>query len=155
MQPNKTQLLSNWNKIKVKLCTTATKPPAFHEGEVWWTHVGENVGSELNGKGSDFLRPVLVFKKFNKNFFFGIPLTSKTKTGLFYISFRFNNKTSTASLSNAREFSSLRLKENGLLGEISQIDFMRIRTAYYKQTSLIDWFFSNCAPITCALQLMP
>lgn len=131
MTPNKTQLLSDWNKIKIKLHSSA-KPPDFHEGEIWWVHVGENVGSELNGKGSDFLRPVLIFKKFNKTFFFGIPLTSKNKIGPFYVSFRLNNKTSVASLSNGREFSVLRLKNNEPLGKISQIDLIRIRAAYYK-----------------------
>ena len=30
------------------------------EGEVWWCSVGENVGVEINGKHSLFLRPVLV-----------------------------------------------------------------------------------------------
>lgn len=131
MQPNKSQLLSDWNKIKTKLCTLS-KPPVFQEGEIWWVHVGENIGHELNGKNEKFTRPVLVFRKLNSEIFIGIPLTTKYKTGLWYFSFRFQNKTSTASLANTREFSALRLEGSKPIGDINRIDFIRIRAAYHK-----------------------
>lgn len=131
MTPNKTQLLSDWNKIKIKL-HSSTKPPDFHEGEIWWVHVGENVGSELCGKGDKFSRPVLIFRKLNSEMFIGIPLTTKHKTGPWYFSFRFQNKTSTASLINTREFSALRLMNSQPLGNINRIDLVRARSAYHK-----------------------
>lgn len=131
MQPNKSQLLSDWNKIKTKLCALS-KPPVFHEGEIWWVHVGENIGSELCGKGDKFSRPVLIFCKLSDTMFVGIPLTTKYKTGPWYFGFRFQNKTSTASLINTREFSALRLMNNQPLGSINRIDLVRIRTAYHK-----------------------
>lgn len=56
----------------------------FYEREVWWCSVGLNVGDEQNGKGRNFARPILVLRKFNNNIFWGIPLTSKVKTGKFY-----------------------------------------------------------------------
>ncbi|MDE2188798.1 MAG: hypothetical protein KGJ35_03680, partial [Patescibacteria group bacterium] len=37
-----------------------------------------------DGKGSIFARPVVVFKKFNKKIFWGIPLTLQSKNGKFY-----------------------------------------------------------------------
>ncbi len=37
----------------------------FHEREVWWCGIGINIGVEIDGKNSDFERPVLVVKKFN------------------------------------------------------------------------------------------
>lgn len=56
----------------------------FHEREVWWCSLGLNVGFEQDGKGRSFTRPVLVLKKFNKEVFWALPLTTKVKEGKFY-----------------------------------------------------------------------
>ncbi len=50
----------------------------FKEREVWWCYIGENIGREQNGK-EEFKRPVLIFKKINKDLFWGIPFTTKYK----------------------------------------------------------------------------
>jgi mRNA interferase MazF len=55
-----------WNKLKK---TTDGKDEAarlfFREGEVWWVHLGVNIGYETDGKRADFARPVVVLKKYN------------------------------------------------------------------------------------------
>jgi mRNA-degrading endonuclease toxin of MazEF toxin-antitoxin module len=51
----------------------------FHERQVWFCAFGINIGSEQDGKGVEFLRPVIVLRKFNARTFWGIPLTSKAK----------------------------------------------------------------------------
>src|ERR1700686_1884222 len=51
----------------------------FHEREVWWCSVGSNIGFEQDGKGEKFARPVLIFKKFNKEIFWALPLSTKIK----------------------------------------------------------------------------
>ncbi len=51
-------------------------------------HIGVNIGFEQNG-GKDFLRPVVVYKKFNKHVFLGIPLTSKIKEDKFHYEFEY------------------------------------------------------------------
>lgn len=56
----------------------------FHEREVWWCALGANIGFEQDGKGKDFARPVLIFRKFNNNVFLALPLTTKAKVGKFY-----------------------------------------------------------------------
>lgn len=61
------------------------KRPFFHEREVWWCSLGENIGFEQDGKGEKFSRPVLIFKKFNNEIFWAIPATSKVKAGKFYV----------------------------------------------------------------------
>lgn len=67
--------------------------------------LGLNVGYEQDGKGDNFLRPVLVYKKFNKRVFLGISLTSKRKIDKFHFEFDFtNNKKSYAILSQIRLF---------------------------------------------------
>jgi len=60
-----------WFKIKPHLDDLTTYPK-FQEGDVWWCHIGENVGHEECGKGNKFLRPIIVLKKFNKRNFIRI-----------------------------------------------------------------------------------
>ncbi|MDO8183500.1 MAG: type II toxin-antitoxin system PemK/MazF family toxin [bacterium] len=56
----------------------------FHEREIWFCHLGSNVGFEQDGKGENFGRPVIIFRKFNKEVFWGLPLTTREKGGKFY-----------------------------------------------------------------------
>ena len=53
-------------------------PPQFREGQIWHIAVGANIGDELDGKNTNFKRPVLVLRKFNKLIFLGIPLITKS-----------------------------------------------------------------------------
>jgi mRNA interferase MazF len=57
----------------------------FHEREIWFCHLGANVGFEQDGKGTNFGRPVIVFRKFNKSVFWAVPLTTRPKSGKFYL----------------------------------------------------------------------
>lgn len=50
---------------------------SFYVREIWWAHLGENVGVEQNGKGEEFLRPVLILQKFNQHHIVIIPLTTQ------------------------------------------------------------------------------
>ena len=56
----------------------------FKEGEVWWCAIGVNIGEEMFGKGADFRRPVLIFKRINKNSCIVLPITSKEHLGSWY-----------------------------------------------------------------------
>jgi len=55
-------------------------------------NMGENLGFEQNGKGENFVRPVIVFKKFNRNMFLGIPLSSQVKDGSYFFKFEFDKR---------------------------------------------------------------
>lgn len=72
-----------WHDKKMQVDDIA-KRPFFHEREVWWCSLGINVGFEQDGKGERFARPVLVFKKFNNEVFWAVPLSAKIKKGQFY-----------------------------------------------------------------------
>jgi len=50
--------------------------PQIKQREIYWANIGENIGFEQNGKGDNFMRPLLIFKKFSNNIFFGIPLST-------------------------------------------------------------------------------
>ena len=112
----------NWNNIKKNLSVNSKKIN-FNQKEIFMSYVGYNIGFEQNGdKNQNFLRPVLVYKKFSKNLFLGIPLTTTEKNSKFYYSFIFkDNKISTAILSQIKLFDSKRCKYR--MGQIKDNDF--------------------------------
>jgi len=71
-------LFDKWNEKK-KIIDKEAKPPLFEEGEIVFVKMGKNIGYEQDGKGEDFLRPVYVYKKFNRDQFIGFAMTSKYK----------------------------------------------------------------------------
>ena len=74
---------AGWFVVKPELENT-NQFPKFEEGDVWWCHLGENIGYEENGKGDKFLRPVIVLHKFNNRLFYGLPTSTKIKENKFY-----------------------------------------------------------------------
>ena len=97
-----------WNEAKKSLQNNSRVIP-FREREVWWYAAGENLGSEINGKGVRFSRPVLIVRKYGPTTFFGVPLSTKNLTGLWYYSITVNKVTRCALLSQAGRFSVFRL----------------------------------------------
>lgn len=80
---NKTSDLKKINYTKT-LPITIYISYNYREGEVWYASVGINLGTEICGKNENFSRPVLILKKFGKNFIC-LPLTSvKPKNVNFY-----------------------------------------------------------------------
>lgn len=73
-----------WHKIKERIDHVPARI-FFHERETWWCSIGVNVGFEQDGRGERFARPVLIFKKFNNEVFWAIPLSTKIKKGKFYV----------------------------------------------------------------------
>ncbi len=119
-----------WHSKKA-LIHQSEKRPGFHEREVWWCALGVNVGFEQDGGGKDFLRPVIVFKKFNNEVFWGIPLTQTKKDTPFYFQFNISQFDadgkevkripSTAILSQIRLVDASRLSHK--MGDIVSADF--------------------------------
>ena len=90
-----------WIEVKEKLHFGGSMPK-ISEGDIWWCSCGENVGVEINGKGERFARPVLVFTKFGRLSFLGIPLTTKRHDGPWYAEYIFNGETKYAVLCQVR-----------------------------------------------------
>jgi len=114
-----------WNEQKKKIHHSDLKDVFVKDREIWFCRMGENIGFEEDGKGDEFLRPVLVYKKFSKDVFLGIPLTTKEKKNIFHFSFEFKGKISTAILSQIRLFDKKRLKYK--IGRVSPHDFENIK----------------------------
>ncbi len=102
--------LLDWCKVQFAFLDAPRKDHLFHEREIWWCSIGLNIGDEVYGKGPQFARPVLVFKKFTGSSFFGIPLTGKTKVGSWYVPVDFSpNQQSFIMLHQGRVFGCERL----------------------------------------------
>lgn len=111
----------NWNKKKKLLDEATVQPPYFKEKEIWWLSIGVNVGFEEDGKDSNFVRPVLVIKKFNRNIFLGIPLSTKIKNNIYYVKITHQNKNISAMISQIKTFSSKRILNK--IGALDNEDF--------------------------------
>jgi mRNA interferase MazF len=78
-----------WNKIKKHIENNKVPNDLFiNVGEVWMMNMGLNIGHEQNGGGKDFSRPGLIIKKFNRNMFLILPLSTKQKSLDFYFNFK-------------------------------------------------------------------
>lgn len=98
--------------------------------EVWWCTLGVNIGSEEDGKGIDFLRPVLVIKVYGFTSAVVIPLSTVIKTGPFYFSLgKIGDEggISTALLSQMRLIDTKRFVEK--IGKIDAEKFNEIKKA--------------------------
>jgi len=117
-----------WIGIKEHLDERDIRPPYFKEGELWWAHVGENVGSEVNGKGKTFTRPVVVLRKLSVHTFLAVPTSTKAKIGTWYIPFYHKGVPEVALLAQIRVLSFKRLKEK--IGELNPEDLNVIRIGF-------------------------
>jgi len=125
-----------WNEIKKSIAIDKVVRH-FKEREIFYMIMGKNIGFEQNGKGENFVRPVIILKKFNHDMFYGVPLSSQSKEGIFYYSFEFKKGNSVseniALLSQMRLFSATRLLNK--IGMISKDDFRELKV---KLKELID-----------------
>ena len=93
--------------------------------------MGNNIGFEQNGKGKEFVRPVIVYKKLTKDMFIGIPLTTTQREGSFFFNFKFlSHKISTAILIQSRLYSTKRLLNK--IGVIDKSDYEKLKGKYLK-----------------------
>ena len=125
-----------WNKIK-KQIHKENIILGYKNRDIFYMKMGENIGFEQNGKGENFVRPVVIIKGFNENMFFGVPLSTKIKDGKFYYTFEFKKQNTTiinnALLSQMKLFSTKRLLNK--IGIINQDDFKNLKIKFKK---LID-----------------
>ena len=114
-----------WFPKKI-ICNDRETRPTFREGEIWWCHIELNIGSEIIGKGRNFTRPVLIFKKWG-NLFLGIPLTSSAPRRNQHFSIgRIRGRNSTALVDQLRTFDAKRLGNK--LTDMKRADFEKLKT---------------------------
>lgn len=115
-----------WHKEKKRINNDQDRI-FFKEREVWFCHLGENVGFEQDGRGDSYLRPVIILKKFNNEICWAVPLTKRVKPNRpfnFILSFRKGIR-STAILSQIRLVDVKRLKYK--IGTVSEGNFTSLK----------------------------
>jgi len=117
----------NWNKIK-KEVTTLKNDKYFYERDIWFVKLGCNVGFEQDGNGEDFLRPVLVYKKFSKGLFLGMPLTKVKKKAKFYYGLNLRREDTSVILSQIRMIDSKRLEYK--IAKVSKKELSEIKKQF-------------------------
>lgn len=116
-----------WNEQKKRI-EDKVLVPNFSEQDIWWASLGLNVGFEEDGKNESFERPVCVLKKFNKDIFFGLPLTSTQKDGAYYFPHALHDTEGSIILSQGRLMSAKRLRRK--LGRMGRGKFKALRKKY-------------------------
>ena len=102
----------------------------FRERDIFFMHIGVNIGFEQDGD-SNFLRPVIVYKKFNKHVFLGIPLTSQINEDRFHYEFNYKKDIrSFAILSQIKLFDIKRAKYRD--GQVSKANFYKLQEKLLK-----------------------
>jgi mRNA interferase MazF len=124
---------NKWNSLK-KTINFKKEEITFHESEIWWSSLGLNVGDEEDGKNENFERPILILRKFSKELFIGLPLSTKIKEGIFYINFQDLEKDYSVLLSQIRIFSSKRLIRK--ISKIPRGKFKKVKEALRKLLKL-------------------
>ena len=122
-----------WHEKKVKIHNDKIRP-FFHERDVWFSSLGENIGFEQDGSGENFLRPALILRKFNNEVVWALPLTRTNKTGKYYFHISFvadeganNNRTSVVILTQIRLVDAKRLQYK--IGTVKEDEFLKIKEA--------------------------
>lgn len=116
----------DWILTKIIIDKTPRNDLIINEGQVYWCFMGENVGFEQNGKGEYFHRPVLVFKKFTNDIFWGMPMSTKNKDNKYYIKVLLKDVEQSVIISQLRVLDSKRLYL--FIGYISKQDFNKIES---------------------------
>ena len=116
-----------WHLLKSKI-EEEKIAPLFGEQEVWWCSLGANVGVEADGRNESFERPVLIFRKFNRQMFWGLPITTKKRVGKFYFTFILGGAEQTVVLSQVKTLSGKRLLRR--LGKLSDNQFGLLKKAF-------------------------
>jgi mRNA interferase MazF len=120
-----------WVGLKSRLHGLAFENiPLFKEGQIWWCSIGDNVGSEINGKDGHFVRPVLILKKFDAELFFGLPLSTQIKKGTWQTPIVFKDKEQAILLHQGRTLNSKRLQH--LMGNIRMNDLEKVKTGFHR-----------------------
>ena len=117
----------DWNMVKQHLQASEGEI-LFREGEVWWCHIGLNLGYELYGKGDKFWRPVVILQKHNRHTFLGLPMGSTVKENKFYYPLHVRGREGCVRFDQARVLSAKRLANRMI--KLPSHQFAALRQAY-------------------------
>ncbi len=145
---DKSKEYDDWNeKKKLIEQDRRFKGIYFRQGDIWWCHLGKNIGTESYGKGINFRRPVLVFKKLSSESFIAIPLSMQEKHGTWFVEIVLNNEKRWALLHQIKMAHSKRITIK--LGELSESDLLKVKE---KLAALLEFSCENRHPAEAEIE---
>ena len=115
-----------WNKIKKQ--TQEMRPRLYTVREIWWCHLGVNIGTEQDGKGEWFDRPCVIMRGFGPDACLVIPLTTSAHEHELRIPIgQVEGFEARANLSQIRVIDTRRLEEK--IGFLEKTVFLELRRA--------------------------
>ncbi len=117
----------NWNILKQEIEKSEVEIFA-NKREIWWAHIGTNIGSEVCGKNQPFERPVLILKVFAKNLILVAPLTTKFKNTKNHIVIKVGENTSYLMVEHTKTISTKRLSRK--ISKLGETIFSEIYKKY-------------------------
>lgn len=118
-----------WNEEKKRLHGDNRLVYAYPR-EIWWCALGVNIGAETDGKNTNFERPVLAMRIYNKDTLLVLPITTREKNDKFHCAVRAKSSTVWIKLTQARVISHHRLVRK--LDILSVKEFEKVRQAFKK-----------------------
>ena len=118
----------SWFSLKPKLDNSNHQPPLVEQGNIFWCHIGENIGTEISGKGTKLTRPVVILKKLSRHTFMVVPLSTKIKEGSWFVNFSHNKVPMVACLHQIRTIDYRRLDDK--IGKIDSSDMAKIKQQF-------------------------
>ena len=115
-----------WNKEKKQ--THGEQPRLYTVREIWWCRLGVNIGSEQDGRGDNFLRPVVILRGFGPDACLVVPLTTSGHEHPVRIPIgSVDGREARANISQIRVIDTRRLSEK--VGFLDKEAFVRLRKA--------------------------
>ena len=122
-----------WNEVK-KAIHAKEERLYFREGEIWWVNLGVNIDFEIDGKGKEYARPVIVVKKYNQYSFLALPLSTSKKIHRYHVPIGMvANKEAVVNLSQMRNIDSKRLVKK--IGHMARELFQEVK----QKASLVNF----------------
>ena len=122
---------NRWNEVKKH--TDEERPRFYTLREIWWCRLGVNVGEEQDGRGVQFLRPVLIIQGLGPVACFVAPLTTSHREHPFRIPIGLvDGKEARVNISQMRVIDTRRFVE--------KIGFLEKPTFYLVRKAVKDMF---------------
>lgn len=133
-----------WNKVKKQ--THELHPRLYTVREIWWCHLGINIGTEQDGKGEWYDRPCVILRGFGPDACLVVPLTTSTREHTLRVPIGLvEGQEARANLSQIRVVDTRRLEEK--VGFLDVEAFSKLRKA---TRDLFSGGFSDCLPLAGA-----
>lgn len=117
---------NKWNEKKKDIQkSTISQNIYFKEGDVWWSSIGLNIGTESFGKGEFFRRPIIILKKLSSELYIAVLLTSKFKQGTWFADITINNDSRCAMVYQIRTLHRKRLQHK--IGHLDHDNFSKVK----------------------------